>query len=163
MSRDEVIAANPLAEYLRGRGFDLHPTTDSSVFVTNACPIAEHRKFHRCNTIAGRQNLWHCNDCDKGGSIVDWLMFERNITAADALRILGGGRNGSTPERKIAATYDYTDEAGNLLFQTVRYEPKDFRQRRPDGKGEWLWNTRGVVRVLYNLPAVIGAQTVAVA
>jgi len=41
-------------------------------------------------------------------------------------------------KRKIVATYDYTDESGNLLFQVVRYDPKDFRQRRPDGKGGWI-------------------------
>lgn len=32
---------------------------------------------------------------------------------------------------KIVATYDYTDEHGELLFQVVRHEPKNFRQRRP--------------------------------
>jgi len=34
----------------------------------------------------------------------------------------------------IAATYDYKDEKGVLLFQVVRYQPKAFRQRRPIGK-----------------------------
>ena len=36
---------------------------------------------------------------------------------------------------KIVATYDYTDEGRRLLYQNVCFEPKDFRQRRPDGKG----------------------------
>src|ERR1700679_2318037 len=31
---------------------------------------------------------------------------------------------------RIVATYDYTDEDGNLLYQVVRYQPKDFKQRR---------------------------------
>lgn len=59
--------------------------------------------------------------------------------------------------RRIVATYDYTDEAGQLLYQVVRYDPKDFRQRRPGGPGEekWVWNLRGVRRVLYNLPSVL--------
>ena len=35
------------------------------------------------------------------------------------------------PRREVA-TYDYLDEAGKLLFQVVRFDPKDFRQRRPD-------------------------------
>lgn len=35
------------------------------------------------------------------------------------------------PKRVIAATYDYTDGNGFLQYQVVRYEPKDFRQRRP--------------------------------
>ena len=39
---------------------------------------------------------------------------------------------------KIVATYDYTDLDGTVLYQGVRYEPKDFRQRRPDGNGGWI-------------------------
>lgn len=33
---------------------------------------------------------------------------------------------------RIVATYDYSDENGNLLYQVVRYAPKDFKQRRPN-------------------------------
>ena len=69
-----------------------------------------------------------------------------------------GGAHGSTPKGKtIVATYDYTDEAGKLLFQVVRFVPKDFRQRRPDGNGGWKWNLKGVKRVLYRLPEMLEA------
>jgi hypothetical protein len=66
------------------------------------------------------------------------------------------------PSRKIVATYDYTDELGELLFQVVRFEPKDFRQRRPPRKddvsgGEWVWNVDGVRKVPYRLPQVMEA------
>ena len=61
---------------------------------------------------------------------------------------------------QIVAEYDYIDERGNLLSQVVRFQPKTFRQRRPDGKGGWLWNLNGVRRVLYRLPEVISAQSV---
>ena len=60
---------------------------------------------------------------------------------------------------QIDKTYDYQDEDGKLLFQVVRYFPKDFKQRRPDGKGEWVWNIRGVRRVLYHLPDITAART----
>jgi hypothetical protein len=61
--------------------------------------------------------------------------------------------------RKIVATYDYVDEAGCFLFQTVRYDPKDFKQRRRDGKGGWVWSLAGVARVLYRLPELLAADT----
>lgn len=61
---------------------------------------------------------------------------------------------------KIVATYDYTDESGRVLFQCVRFEPKDFRQRQPDGKGGWTWNLKGVRLVLYRLPEVVKASEV---
>ena len=58
---------------------------------------------------------------------------------------------------RIVKSYDYTDAAGKPLFQSVRFDPKDFRQRRPDGNGGWIWNMTGVDRVLYRLPSVIEA------
>jgi hypothetical protein len=63
-----------------------------------------------------------------------------------------GAANG---RRRIVATYDYTDERGTLLYQVVRYDPKDFRQRRPDGKGGWTWSLGDVRRVLYRLPQLV--------
>ena len=56
---------------------------------------------------------------------------------------------------KIVATYDYTDNKGDLLYQVLRYEPKTFRQRRPDGKGGWIKNVEGCGRVLYRLPELL--------
>lgn len=69
---------------------------------------------------------------------------------------LNGSSNGSG--KRIAATYDYRDEAGALLFQVVRFEPKDFRQRRLDGKDGWLWKLDDVRRVLYKLPELLAAD-----
>ena len=60
--------------------------------------------------------------------------------------------------RPIVDTYDYTDEDGNFLFQVVRYDPKDFKQRRRDGKGGWIWDLEGVRRVLYRLPELMAAD-----
>ena len=60
--------------------------------------------------------------------------------------------NGYKPH--IVATYDYVDVRGALCYQTVRYVPKNFKQRRPDGNGDWIWNLKGVHPLIYNLPAV---------
>jgi hypothetical protein len=52
----------------------------------------------------------------------------------------------------LTDTYSYRDEAGAELYQVLRYaSPKTFRQRRPNGKGDWIWNLNGVRRVLYRL------------
>lgn len=58
------------------------------------------------------------------------------------------------PNGKIVASYDYTDADGALLYQVQRLEPKDFRQRRPDGNGGWIYklNER---RVLYRWPELL--------
>jgi len=57
----------------------------------------------------------------------------------------------------MVATYPYVDEQGKLLFEVVRFHPKRFRQRRPDGRGGHTWSIRGVRRVLYRLPQVLVA------
>jgi Toprim domain len=64
------------------------------------------------------------------------------------------GRNG---KRELVATYDYTDEQGRLLYQSVRYFPKDFKRRRPDGPGRWTWALGDTRLVLYRLPRVLAA------
>jgi len=56
------------------------------------------------------------------------------------------------------ATYDYRDERGEMLFQVVRFHPKDFRQRKPDEKGGWIWKVEGVRRVPYRLRELLAAK-----
>jgi hypothetical protein len=59
--------------------------------------------------------------------------------------------------RRVVAEYRYLSEHGELLFVKVRYEPKDFRVKRPDGRGGWTFRLGDVPRVLYRLPEVIAA------
>ena len=66
-------------------------------------------------------------------------------------------------ERKLVATYDYTDENGELLYQMVRYSPKSFSARQPDGDGGWVYSMAGVKFVPYRLPTILGNQWVLVA
>lgn len=63
----------------------------------------------------------------------------------------------STRDAHIVATYDYRDEAGSLVYQVVRYQPKGFRQRRPNGNGGWIWNLKGTQRLPFRLPQLIEA------
>src|SRR5262249_53549637 len=66
-------------------------------------------------------------------------------------------RNGGRAPFTIITAYDYTDEAGALLVQVVRLPPKDFRQRRHNGKNGWTWSLGKTRRVLYRLPEVRNA------
>jgi putative DNA primase/helicase len=66
----------------------------------------------------------------------------------------------SRSTRSLVAEYDYRDESGDLLFQVLRFEPKSFSQRRPDGRGGWDWQLNGVRRVLYGLPELLQAEAV---
>lgn len=82
---------------------------------------------------------------------------------AEIIAALGIDKDECNAERnrrmaKEVAHYDYRDEHGKLLFQVVRFEPKDFRQRRRVGTG-WEWGLNGTRRVLYRLPELVKKPT----
>lgn len=59
---------------------------------------------------------------------------------------------------RLVARYDYTDERGKLVSQVLRYQPKSFRHRCPDGRGGWRWNVHDPAALtLYRLPRVLQA------
>lgn len=68
---------------------------------------------------------------------------------------------GSNGKPTIVAVYDYRDEEDRLLFQVCRFEPKDFRQRRPKDGGGWDWKLNGCRRVLYRLAQLRNASPAA--
>ncbi len=105
---------------------------------------------------------WFDHEAGEGGGVLDFLRVRQGLVngaALEWLRVRGhiSATPGPTTKPKIVTTYDYHDASGGLVFQVVRYEPKDFRQRRPDGNGGWVWKMAGVERLLYRLPAVLGA------
>ena len=61
------------------------------------------------------------------------------------------------PARRLLKTYDYRDAAGVLRYQKLRYDPKGFAQRRPDGKGGWINDLEGVEQLPYRLPELPAA------
>jgi hypothetical protein len=87
--------------------------------------------------------------CHAAGCPVEQITVAVSMTLAD-LAPPSGDRG--RPSRREVAAYDYRNERGELLSQNVRFEPKEFLQRRPDGHGGWLWNMGGVRRVPYRLP-----------
>lgn len=59
---------------------------------------------------------------------------------------------------RISKTYGYRNEKGKLLFETIRFEPKGFSQRRPDYKGDYIWNLKDTRRILYRLRELIKGE-----
>src|SRR5262249_48951536 len=105
---------------------------------------------------------WFCHStCGRGGDVIglEEALTGRDFKAAKAevFNIIGRPPtpNGNHSRGRIAEAYDYRDENGNLLYQVVRMEPKEFRQRRPDGIGGWNWSLKGVRLVLYRLPELL--------
>lgn len=94
-------------------------------------------------------------------SVIDLWMRGKNVDFKTAVRQLAE-KYDVRPDKKpdIVAAYDYLDESGAQLFQVVRYEPKTFRCRLPDGNGGWTWSMGDTRRVLYRLPEVLKSEQV---
>ncbi|WP_160140521.1 AAA family ATPase [Blastochloris tepida] len=110
------------------------------------------------------RGTWRDHETGTGGGVLDLIVRERGGDRKDAVEWLKAefsdiaGRSEPAGERRIAAVYGYTDEAGELLFEVVRYAPqKDFRQRRPDGRGGHVWNLKDTRIVPYRLPETLEA------
>lgn len=107
------------------------------------------------------KGTWNDHEAATGGGVLDLIAREKGGDRKDALDWLKhefgdvAGRPETQGNRRVVATYAYTDEAGDLLFEVVRFEPKDFRQRHPDGQGGFAWNLKGVRLVPYRLAEVI--------
>jgi hypothetical protein len=86
------------------------------------------------------------------GCPTEAIVAALNITMADLFPETLPSPSGRA---EIECTYDYTDEHNTLLYQVVRFRPKAFRPRRPDGHGGWIGNLENVPRrLLYRLPAL---------
>ena len=114
------------------------------------------------------KGTWFSHEDGEGGGVLDLIRRETGLAngaAFDWLRKELGIRFDSEPRKRadfqsrIVKTYDYLDQTRAVRFQVVRLaDPKDFRQRRPDGKGGWHWNIGGVRRILYGLPELIASD-----
>jgi hypothetical protein len=91
---------------------------------------------------------WFDHEANTGGGVFDLIKRRGHEQPAAWLRREGLLAT-PQPQPRIVKTYGYCDENGTLLFQVVRFEPKGFRQRRPDGRGGWIWNLQDTRRVPY--------------
>jgi 5S rRNA maturation endonuclease (ribonuclease M5) len=111
------------------------------------CPAHDDRNPSLSITDGSEKVLLHCHaGCPQSAVIA-------------SLRSIGAWRPDHQEQSWIVATYDYTDERGDLLYQVLRYHPKAFKQRRPDGLGGWTWK-KGERQVLYRLCEVVEAPIV---
>lgn len=169
LSANELSTANPVIDSQRriGKYIGTYQTRDSApgalenlltkfknvrrsgAGFTARCPAHEDRKASLSVTRRDGKILLHCF----AGCTTEAICAAVSVAVNELF-----SENGNRP--RIAEVYGYLDERGALLYENVRYEPKDFRQRRPDGRGGWIWNLENVRRVPYRLPELLAARFV---
>lgn len=128
------------------------------------CPF--HKDTKPSLNFNNETGAFYCFGCGAKGGIGHFFSKLKGLEGKDnyprMLKEIASehGLSDSKKPRRIAKTYDYTDEQNRLLFQVVRYEPKGFHLRRPDGNGRWIWGLNGQSPILYRLPELLKAETV---
>jgi putative DNA primase/helicase len=120
------------------------------------CPAHDDQRASLTVSVGDDQRvLLHCHaGCTFAAVLESLRLTERDLFA----------RHGhAAAARHIVATYPYVDERSTLLYEAVRYEPKHFHQRRPDGTGGWIWKLEDVRRVLYRLDVLAAGLATRVA
>lgn len=142
------------------------------------CPF--HKEKTASFTVSVAQKRFKCFGCGAGGDVFEFVQRIERIDFRSAKELLASragiplgamveeprrqaGRaevagDVREPEkrgdRRLVDTYDYTDEHGEPVYQVLRYEPKSFKQRYPDGGGDWIWK-KHANQVLYHLREVL--------
>ncbi len=114
---------------------------------------------HGSREVDLRKGTWFDFEANEGGGVVDLVRANEGATIMGSIPDILEKKFGIQkqaqvklqPARFMSAVYDYTDENGEVVYQIRRYEPKTFRQVRPDGNGGWLHNLDGVTPVPYRL------------
>ena len=108
------------------------------------CPAHDDKKASLTASRNGEKILFKCQAGCINNEILQIIDMEWNQFFAQEEK---------TPPKTIVATYRFEDKDGNHVMDVVRFKPKDFRPRKPDGK----WTLEGVTRVPYRLPQMLAA------
>jgi hypothetical protein len=118
---------------------------------------------HGSKSVDLQKGTWFDHEAKEGGGVVDLVRREEGATIGNNIasilqRKFGIDRQvqeGLAPRNYLSKIFDYFDEDGVLRYQVQRFEPKTFRQRRPDDKGGWINNMEGVEALPYALPSLL--------
>jgi RecA/RadA recombinase len=133
---------------------------------------------HGSLSVDLRKGTWFDHEANVGGGTLDlieretgrhdaerfeWL--EQNTDYQDESKANGHDRAAAPKLGRVVESYPYVDEAGEFLFEVVRFDPKDFRQRRRARADDdpskihdgWIWSSRGIRPVPYRLPELVEA------
>ena len=167
MANENTFSTHEIASYYAKRVPTLKQTGASW-----RCPCPVHHGKDNNFSVEPHTGKWYCHSqCQRGGDVfeLEILLTGHRFPGAkdEAFRLAGRLEALATTSDqgrwREVARYQYVDESETLLFEMVRREQsgkKNFRLRRPDGRGGWIYKSDGVRLVLYRLPQVLLASSV---
>ena len=122
----------------------LHNLKPTGNGIEACCPAHDDKRASLTASFTEDKILFKCQAGCSFDSVATSLGMEPNDFFAPELPAL---------PKRIVKTYKYEDKDKNHVFSVVRFEPKDFRPQRPDGK----YTLEGIERVPYRLPEMLEA------
>ena len=181
MSVRECRLKLPLPELWRREGWPGEAPVPGKREQIVSAPWREERTGSLAVKMEGEFYIWFDHGQGQGGDEVKAIMLMRGCSKEEAIKAyheIAGVSDSPTQSPNVGggkfdvvAVYDYYSADGRLLHQTVRLNPKSFRQRRPAIQGArqgaknahldrdtgkwWLWTLEGIEPVLYHLPDIL--------
>jgi hypothetical protein len=156
-TRDQIL------RYVADRFSGQHVTARKQLMLR--CPF--HADSSASLSFNTEEGVWKCfTGCGEGG-LID---FEHKLNGgsreearARMEEVMGAEHLFVGGLKKIVAVYKYVDVQGNLVFEKVRYDPKDFKCRiqLPNGGYQMHLNST-TEKPLYRLPQVMRAGVIIV-
>jgi hypothetical protein len=125
------------------------PSPDASLFRALKGRGKPHDFMTICPAHRDRNPSLHVTTTKDGATLVHCFAGCTQDAVIDALRNRGlwsepqprsSGPRAESRTGQVVASYDYVSANGELVHQTLRLEPKSFRQRRPAQEtGLWIW------------------------
>ena len=125
----------------------LNGVRGSGTQYTAKCPA--HDDHHASLSVGEGQDGRILLKCHAGCSTQS-ILAAMGLSERDLFPEKPGAKGAKDPAAStVTATYRYYDAEGKLVAQKLRRADKTFLWRRPDGKGGWIYNRKGVPPVLY--------------
>lgn len=159
----------------------------SDVFAPHMETVAKHFLGEPNKSLSGKGELrygnhgsvsvdlakgtWFDHEAGAGGGVLALVEREVGRKGGDAVEYLRADVGLDIPDdrpqaqqapktSKLVQTYDYVNCDGEIVIQVCRYEPKTFRQRRPDpsARDGWSWSVKGIEPVPYRLIDILNLE-----
>ena len=108
------------------------------------------------------KGCWYDHENENGGGVADLIRQGEGLPEGAPLQGILTSKFGISPKpltfgtsmSTLTTQHDYHNASGQTVYQVIRSADMKFSQRRPDGKGGYIYNLKGVDPVPYNLPMI---------
>jgi DNA primase len=117
---DHLKASVSLVRLIEAAG---HTLTRQGKDMALRCPLHEGDDTPSCIVTPGK-NVWHCFGCQRGGSVIDWVMATRHVSFRHAVDLLQADSPAllspaTQAVRTVAATFAPSADDAALLSQVI--------------------------------------------